>query len=161
MSDDDRPLLLVIHGPNLNLLGEREPGIYGRETLEQINARLVEWGDFHGFRIRCEQSNHEGEIIDLLQRLGRPGKEYARGARGVVLNPGGYTHTSVAIRDAVAGIEAPVVEVHLSNIHAREDFRALSRTGATCLGVVGGFGGDSYLLGLEALKRHLQRVSGD
>jgi 3-dehydroquinate dehydratase-2 len=147
----------VIHGPNLNLLGEREPEHYGYETLERVNQRLQEWGEFQGFEILTEQSNHEGEIIDLLQRFGRSEKEYSRKADGIVLNPGGYTHTSVAIRDAIAAIPTPVIEVHLSNIHAREDFRARSVTAGACLGLVAGFGGNSYLVALDALKRILAR----
>lgn len=156
MTEDRKPSLLVIHGPNLNLLGEREPEHYGVETLESIHTRIQEWAEFHGFEVRCEQSNHEGEIIDWLQRHGRVRKEYGQPVDGIVLNPGGYTHTSVAIRDAIAAITAPVVEVHLSNIHAREDFRARSLTAAPCLGSISGFGGDSYLLALEALRRHLE-----
>ncbi len=156
-SDDSRPegRLLVLQGPNLNLLGTREPGIYGAETLEDLHARLREWGDFHGFEILTEQSNSEGTLIDLLHRHGRPGKGAASGVRGVVFNPGGYTHTSVALRDAIAAIEVPVVEVHISNVHAREDFRSRSLTAASCAGVVTGFGTDSYLVALDAMKRLL------
>lgn len=156
MSEESRATILVIHGPNLNLLGEREPEHYGSETLESINQRIHEWGEFHGFEILCEQSNHEGEIIDLLHRHGRTWKEYGRKVDGILLNPGGYTHTSVAIRDAISAIPTPVVEVHLSNIHAREDFRARSLTAGPCLGTVSGFGGNSYLVALDGLRRHLQ-----
>ena len=159
MSDATKGRLLVIHGPNLNLLGTREPEVYGTRTLAELDAELKAWGEFHGFEVLCEQSNHEGEIVDWLHRWGRPDKEYTQGARGIVLNPAGYTHTSVAIRDAIAAISAPVVEVHLSNIHAREDFRSRSVTAATCLGVIGGFGAGSYLAGLDALRRPLEATA--
>jgi 3-dehydroquinate dehydratase-2 len=156
MSDAIKGRILVIHGPNLNLLGEREPEVYGSTTLADLDGELRAWGEFHGFEIQCEQSNSEGEIIDWLHRWGRPDKEYTQGARGIVLNPAGYTHTSVAIRDAIAAIPSPVVEVHISNIHAREDFRARSLTAPACLGVIGGFGTASYLVALDALRRHLE-----
>ena len=135
MSDPVHGKLLVLHGPNLNLLGQREPEIYGQETLQAINEKIQEWGKFHGYEVECQQSNAEGELIDLLHRFGRPEKQYTHGMRGIVLNPGGYTHTSVALRDAIAAITAPVIEVHLSNIHAREDFRSRSVTAATCVGI--------------------------
>lgn len=156
MSDPVEGKLLVIHGPNLNLLGEREPEVYGSVTLAEIDAGIAEWAAFHGFAVECIQTNSEGEIIDLLHRHGRPGKEYTHGVKGVVLNPAGYTHTSVAIRDAIAAIEAPVVEVHLSNIHGREDFRARSVTAAPAAGMVSGFGALSYVVALDALRRMLE-----
>lgn len=149
--------LVVLHGPNLNLLGEREVAIYGRMTLAEVDAAIGEWAGFHGFTVECMQSNLEGQLIEWLHRHGLPGAGDPKGCRGIVINPGGYTHTSVALRDAIAGIRVPVVEVHLTNVHAREEFRHRSLTAAACLGTIAGFGPDSYLLGLDALRRHLAR----
>lgn len=137
--------ILVLHGPNLNLLGQREPGVYGSTSLEALDAGLVELGRGLGVEVEARQSNHEGVLIDWLH-----GAE-AEGFAGVVFNPGGYTHTSVALRDAVAAIRLPVVEVHLSNVFAREEFRHHSYLSPVCMGVVSGFGPDSYRLGLLAL----------
>ncbi|NPA31760.1 MAG: type II 3-dehydroquinate dehydratase [Chloroflexi bacterium] len=142
--------VLVLHGPNLNLLGTREPHIYGSLTLEELDARLVAAGAALGLAVRTAQHNGEGELITALHQA-------VRWAQGVVLNPGGYTHTSVALRDAIAGIPIPVVEVHLSNIFAREPFRQRSLTAGACLGSISGFGWRSYLLGLHALAGHLGR----
>ena len=136
--------VLVLHGPNLNLLGEREPGVYGDATMVAINQSLVVLGEELGLDVRAEQANSEGALIDLLQ-------DARTWARGVVFNPGGYTHTSVALRDAVAAIRIPVIEVHLSNVYAREEFRRTSLIAPVCVGSLTGFGAYSYSLGLHAL----------
>ncbi|GAB4476240.1 MAG: type II 3-dehydroquinate dehydratase [Anaerolineales bacterium] len=135
--------VLVLHGPNLNLLGEREPQVYGSLTLEEINRRLVEEGGRLGVGVRCFQSNTEGTLIDHLH-------EARHWAAGVIFNPGGYTHTSVALRDAISAIEIPVIEVHLSNVYAREEFRHHSLISAVCWGKISGLGWRSYLLALHA-----------
>ena len=137
--------ILVLHGPNLNLLGERETAIYGELKLDDMNKKLVEIGATNGFEVRTAQSNYEGGLIEALH-------EARNWAKGVVLNPGGYTHTSVALRDAVAAIGIPVVEVHMSNISAREDFRHHSLISPVCVGQITGFGWQSYRLGLRALE---------
>jgi 3-dehydroquinate dehydratase II len=141
--------ILVLHGPNLNLLGQREPGIYGHLTLEEINERLESLGRELNIEVRCKQSNHEGELIDALQ-------DSRAWAQGVILNAGGYTHTSVALRDAISAIVIPVVEVHLSNVYAREEFRRTSLLSPVCKGEVIGFGWRSYSLALQGLAEILQ-----
>jgi len=140
--------ILVIHGPNLNLLGTREPEIYGHTTLDQIDAMLATVAKEAGYELDCQQSNHEGVLIDRIQE--------ARGAvAGILVNPAGLTHSSVSLRDALAATQLPIVEVHLSNVFAREDFRHHSFVSGVAVGVVSGFGPRSYSLGLEALIGHL------
>lgn len=136
--------ILILHGPNLNLLGTREPDVYGHFSLDNINEELISYGRDLGVQVRCFQSNSEGDLIDALH-------EALGWAVGVVFNPGAYTHTSVALRDAISAIEIPVVEVHLSNVYAREEFRHKSLLAPVCLGKITGFGWRSYLLGLQAL----------
>ncbi|MCQ3939099.1 MAG: type II 3-dehydroquinate dehydratase [Chloroflexi bacterium] len=136
--------ILVLHGPNLNLLGTREPDVYGSLTLNDINEKMIALGRELGAQVTCLQSNHEGALIDALH-------DARAWAAGVVFNPGGYTHTSVALRDAVSAIQIPVVEVHLSNVYAREEFRRTSLISAVCKGRVTGFGWRSYELGLRGL----------
>ena len=140
--------ILVLNGPNLNMLGTREPEVYGSDTLADIIGDLRRFASERDVEIRDVQSNSEGALVDALH-------DAMGWADGVVFNPGAYTHTSVALRDAIASIDLPVVETHLSNVHSREEFRHTSMISAVCLGVVGGFGRDSYLLALDGLIRHL------
>ncbi len=142
--------ILVLHGPNLNLLGLREPHIYGSLTLDDINALLSQEGNILGIKVSCFQSNHEGALVDAIhQALGK--------YDGIVINAGAYTHTSVAIRDALSGVKIPTVEVHLSNIYQREDFRHHSFIAPIAIGQISGFGSQSYRLGLQALVHHLTK----
>jgi 3-dehydroquinate dehydratase II len=141
--------ILVLHGPNLNLLGLREPGIYGSASLLDVNAMLMAEADRLSVQLQVLQSNHEGALIDAVH--GAMGVQ-----QGILINPGGYTHTSVALRDAIAGVNLPTVEVHLSNIHRRETFRHHSYIAPVAIGQISGFGIESYRLGLLALVSHLQ-----
>lgn len=136
--------VLILHGPNLNLTGTREPDIYGSTPLDEINDRLVEFGQQAGVEVVCKQSNHEGALVEALH-------EARSWADGVIFNPGGYAHTSIALRDAVTAIGIPVVEVHMSNVYAREEFRHISYISAVCKGKIVGFGWKSYLLGLQVI----------
>jgi 3-dehydroquinate dehydratase II len=138
--------IVVMNGPNLNMLGQREPGLYGSKTLPEIEESLKDLGRELGIDVGCFQSNHEGELVDALQAAGRD-------SDGVILNAGAYTHTSVAVRDAVSAIRVPVVEVHLTNPHAREEFRRTSLLAGACAGSIAGFGAESYILALLWLSR--------
>ena len=134
----------LINGPNLNLLGEREPSVYGRETLADVEARLSASAKAAGVALVCRQSNHEGDLVTWIQEAGRAGA-------GVILNAGAYTHASIALRDAIVGAQATVIEVHVSNVHARENFRHVSMIAPVARGVIAGFGTLSYDLALQGL----------
>ena len=142
--------ILILHGPNLNLLGQREPEIYGRLTLQDINAALEELATSLEVSLECFQSNHEGLLIDRIHAA------FAAGDRGIIINPGGLTHTSIALRDALASVDMPVIEVHLSNVHARESFRHHSYISPVAIGQIVGLGADGYLLALQALVKRLR-----
>jgi 3-dehydroquinate dehydratase-2 len=138
------PSILVLHGPNLNMLGRREPTIYGHTSLSEVNAAIQRHAAARGARAVCRQSNHEGQLVDWIQSAG------AEGFGAIVINPGALTHYSIALRDAVAAVSEPVIEVHLSNVHAREEFRRHSVIAPAAAGQIAGFGPTSYLLGIDA-----------
>lgn len=142
---------LVLHGPNLNLLGKREPGIYGGQTLAEIDSALEKLSYELGCELTCYQSNSEGELIDAIQAA-------AQNCHGILINPAAYTHTSIAIRDALSAVGLPSVEVHLSNIHRRETFRHTSLIAPVSIGQISGFGHNSYLLGLRALFNYVKNI---
>jgi 3-dehydroquinate dehydratase-2 len=146
----DRTRVLVLHGPNLNLLGTREPDVYGTTTLAEINTALARLATELDADLHIHQSNHEGVLVDHVQAAKRT-------ASGILINAAAYTHTSIAIRDAISAVGLPAVEVHLTNVHAREPFRQHSYLAAVCVGTVAGFGPDSYVLGLRALLGYLRR----
>jgi 3-dehydroquinate dehydratase-2 len=144
--------IAVVHGPNLNLLGRREPEVYGRQTLAELNQKLAEVASALGVEVETFQANGEGELIDFIQRA-------AQHVNGFIVNAGAYTHTSIALRDALAGVGRPFVEVHLSNTQAREAFRQQSLLAPKAVGAIMGFGADSYTLGLNGLVSYLRRVA--
>lgn len=147
-SQDPSLQILVLHGPNLNLLGQREPNVYGSTSLAEINTRIEDQARTLQVKVSCFQSNHEGALVDAIQSAWG---QY----QGLLINPAAYTHTSVAIRDAIAAVKLPTVEVHLSNIHQREAFRHHSYIAPVAIGQISGFGYYSYILGLQALVQHL------
>ena len=138
--------LLIVHGPNLNLLGEREPDKYGTQTLDEINKSVTGHAETYGIKCRFFQSNHEGELIDTLQKE-------SSWFDGLIINPGALSHTSIALRDTISALTCPVAEVHLTNIHSREDFRRFSFISAVSTGVIYGFGAKGYLLAVDALAK--------
>ena len=148
----EKQAILVIHGPNLNMLGKREPEVYGKATLDDINTALKETGNRLGVRVEAFQSNHEGAIVEKIQ-------EIMNSHQGLIINPGAYTHTSVAIRDALLLLNFPVVEVHLSNIYKREPFRHHSMIAGVATGQISGLGSDGYILALEYLARRCQAIA--
>jgi 3-dehydroquinate dehydratase-2 len=150
MKQNNKIKILIIHGPNLNLLGKREPHIYGKVTLKKINDALRKLAKRKKISLKIVQSNYEGEIVEIIQKA-------QNRFSGILINPAGYTHTSVAIRDALAGVNLPAIEVHLSNIYSRETFRRHSLISPVCKGQICGFGLNSYLLGLEALIELLKK----
>ena len=140
--------ILVLHGPNLNLLGSREPGLYGSHSLAEINAELSQRALLLGVELTCYQSNHEGALVDRIQQASGE-------ADGILINAGAYTHTSIALRDALLAVALPYVELHLSNVHAREQFRHNSYLADKAIGVICGFGASSYFLALDGMVAHL------
>ncbi|NQT25067.1 type II 3-dehydroquinate dehydratase [candidate division KSB1 bacterium] len=149
-SGNERPLILIVHGPNLNLLGEREPEVYGTMTLDDLNREILLYAYSKEVDALFFQSNHEGEIIDFLH-------DKRNTANGLVINPGAFTHYSIAIRDAIAGINIPAVEVHLSDIHKRESFRKTSVIKDICIDQISGLGKESYLRGLDVLLANMEK----
>ncbi|QIT56882.1 type II 3-dehydroquinate dehydratase [Aquisalimonas sp. 2447] len=146
--------ILVLNGPNLNLLGQREPGLYGTETLAGIERRLAEQARAAGAELACMQSNHEGELVDRVHRAGTDGTGF------IIINPAALTHTSVALRDALLGVGIPFIEVHLSNVHAREPFRQHSYLSDVAVGVISGLGARGYELALQAALGHITDNAG-
>lgn len=142
--------VLVLNGPNLNMLGQREPGVYGVETLEYLESNIIQAGKEIGLQVECFQSNHEGVLLDEIHTA------KSKGFHGIVINPGAYTHYSIALRDAIAAIPLPVIEVHISNVHAREEFRKHSVTAPVTIGQIAGFGLYGYELALFAIKNHIR-----
>jgi 3-dehydroquinate dehydratase-2 len=151
MAEDQTPTVFILNGPNLNMLGTRQPEVYGRETLADIEAACRKHGAGLGVKVEFRQSNHEGVLVDWIQ-------DARATAAGVIINAGAYTHTSVAILDALLAVGVPVVEVHLSNIHQREDFRHHSYVSKAAKGMICGFGSHGYILALEALARLIRGV---
>ncbi len=149
MATDHNKPIYVLNGPNLNLLGQREPGVYGAKTLADVEQDCMDFAAKIGIDIVFRQSNSEGELVGWIHEAGQQGS-------AVAINAGAYTHTSVALHDAIKGVDVPVVELHISNIHARESFRHHSMIAAACLGQICGFGTASYTLGLQALSDHLE-----
>ena len=147
----DKIKILVLNGPNLNLLGEREPHIYGRTTLEEIDVQYVDWGRKHSIQVECFQSNSEGTLIDRIQ-------EERFSVSGIILNAGAYTHYSYALRDCISAIRIPVIEVHLTNPQAREEFRKTSLIGPVVTGTISGFGPYGYILALQAMKNMIEHT---
>lgn len=148
--------ILVLNGPNLNLLGQREPAQYGYTTLADVEKLCADTAKRLGFEVKCLQSNHEGVLLDALHEAGRGVKDGS--VLGVVMNPGAYTHTSIALHDAIKGAEVPLIEVHISNVHAREEFRHHSYVSPAAAGIVVGFGVDGYVLAIEGLVRKFHKV---
>jgi 3-dehydroquinate dehydratase II len=146
----DECVVLILNGPNLNRLGTREPDVYGRETLDDLERRCEAWGLELGLRVACRQSNYEGQMLEWVQTAADDG------FRAVIVNPGALTHYSIALRDAISGQPLPVVEVHLSNVQSREDFRHHSVVAAVCVGTIAGFGAEGYRLALEYLTATLE-----
>lgn len=142
-------MILVINGPNLNLLGKREPTVYGLQTLADLEKQCKAWGKEQNIKVECRQSNHEGVILDWLHAASE------EGFKGIVINPGGLTHTSVALRDAIAGITVPAIEVHISNVHARENFRHHSYISAVCKGTIAGLGFLGYKCAIAVFAEDL------